>query len=329
MKKFFDKKLIGLIIGLVFIVLIVKNIDIHKSIEAIRHIDFIYIILIIPAYFGAFLFRAFRWKTILSENANIKITSFLNALLRGWLINCIVPARGGEIYRAHYFGKKENVSRVTILTSIVLERIFDGIVLFLILLFMTAFIYSSKKFYNVAIIAGVIFTGGFFGLLLISKFCKNNFIREKFFIFLNTTPNFINKIFDKISYFFNSFINGLEVFESPVLILKSLFFSILVWFCEALTILFLIQSFGYAIGISGSLFVLSIIAFVSLIPGGPASLGPLQWGYILALGIFNISQETAFAISIVNQLFVIIFVFLGSLFFMITSNKEKDYTFGS
>lgn len=334
MKKIFDKKFLGLIIGVIFIALILKDIDIKKSLEVLKHVNFAFIFLMIPAYFSAFLFRALRWKTILEKNKKVSITSLLNAIFRGWAVNNVVPARGGELYRAHFFGKKEDISRATILASIILERIFDGIVLFLILLSLVSFVYSSKKFFGVAIVAGIVFVGGFVGLLLMSKFYKNTFIKEKFNILIlkirekNFIKRFLNekiceilsKIFNKITYSVISFMNGLEVFNYPSLILKSFFFTVLVWLCEGMTTLLLIKGFGYSIGVLGSLFVLSIIAFASLIPGGPAGLGPVQWGYIVALKFFNISQETAFAVSIIGQIFMVSVVSLGSLFFILSEN---------
>jgi hypothetical protein len=327
--KIFDKKIISLIIGVIFIALILKNIDIHKSIEAVKHLNFFYVALMVPVYYSSFLFRAFRWRTIISEKKELKLSSFLNALFRGWTINCVVPARGGEIYRAHYFGKKEDISRVTVLASIVLERIFDGLILFLILLLLVTFVYSSKKFFGVAVLAGIVFVGGFTGLLLTSKFYKNTFIKEKFKKFFSPVPNtpikkLLSKIFNKITGAIISFMNGLEMFNSPVLILKTFLFTIIIWLCEGLSILLVIKGFGYSIGLLGALFVLSIIAFISLIPGGPAGLGPVQWGYIIALGFFNISRETAFAISIISQFFATILISLGSLFFIAS---EHSYFF--
>ena len=212
--KLLDKKIIGLIIGLIFIVLILKNIDIHKSIEAVKHLNFFYVALMVPVYYSSFFFRALRWRTILlrirnskriqaagetnlihSENKEIKLTSFLNSILRSWTINYVVPVRGGEIYRAHYFGKKESISRITILASIVLERLLDGFVLFLILLFLVSFVYSSKKFFGVAVAAGIIFTAVFLCLFLASKFYKNTLIQEKLKKFFNSNLLIIKKVF--------------------------------------------------------------------------------------------------------------------------------------
>jgi uncharacterized protein (TIRG00374 family) len=336
--KIFDKKYLGLIIGAIFIYLIVKNIDINKSIEEIRHLNPYFLLLMIPVYLSSFAFRALRWRTILSE-PKIKLSSFLNFLFRGWLVNCIVPARGGEIYRTYYFGKRENISKVKTFASIVLERIFDGLVLFSILFILTSFVYANKKFLGVSIVAGIVFCGVFAVLLLLAKFYNNTFFRNKCSCLIlkikekNIIKRFFNekiceilsKIFNKLTQGIISFMEGLEIFKCPIMLLKTLFLSIMIWICEGAAILLLIKAFGYSIGVLGSLLVLSIIAFASLIPGGPAALGPFQWGYIVALRFFNISQEAAFAISIINQLFIVLIVASGSLFYILSDmlNKEK------
>lgn len=328
--KILNKKLIGSIIGIIFLALILKNIDINKSIESVKHLNLFFILLMFPCYFLSFIFRALRWKTILPENKTIKLSSCLNFMLRGWAVSCVVPARAGEIYRAYYFGLKENISRITVIASIVLERAFDGIILFSILLAMVSFVYSSKKLFFVSITAGLVFCGVFTVLLISSKFYKNNFIKKNFYTLIlkisenNFIKKFLNeklceilsKIFKKITSAAISFMNGLDIFNSPFLMAKSFFYTVLIWLFEGLMIFFLIKSFGYSTGILGALFILSIIAFASLIPGGPASLGPFQWGYIIALNFFKIPNEISFAISIINQLFVMIFVFSGSLFFI-------------
>ncbi len=315
MKKFFNKTIIGFIISVIFIILILRTVNIKESIEAIKNLNMFYVVLMVPVYLCSFLFRAFRWKTILSENKKIRFNSLLNSLFRGWLANCIIPARGGEFYRAHYFGKKEDISRITVMASIVLERMFDGMILFLILLFLISFIYSNPHLGKVAIAAGIVFMGGFISLLITAKLYKNEPFKEKFCAIAAPIINrdFFSKIFNKISYFITSFMNGLEIFHSPALLFKSFLYTAGIWFCEAVAILLLIIGFGHFIGIYGALFVISVVAFASLIPAGSAGIGPVQWGYIIALGVFGISKETAFAVSITGLFFTVIFIFAASL----------------
>lgn len=315
MKRFFNKTLLGLLVSVLLITLIVRNIDIKQSIEAVKHLNPVYIVIMYAAYYCSFIVRAFRWKTILSGQKVVKYRTLFSSLFRGSLANCVIPARGGELYRAHYFGKKEELSRITVMASIVLERIFDGMILFLILLFLISFLYPSSHLGKVAAAAGIVFVGGFAGLLITAKIYNNDSLKNKLSAYI--TPlykyNFFNKVADKLNYFVSSFIEGLDIFHSPLLLSKAFVLTFGIWCFETIANMMLIMAFGHYIGFLGVMFVVSVVAFASLIPAGPAGIGPVQWGYIVALGIFGIAKETAFALSITGTFFMVIFLFLASI----------------
>ena len=311
--KFFDKKLIGLIVSIVFIALIFKNIDIKETLKAFNSINPFYILCAIPVYYCSFIFRAIRWRIILSNDKSIKIKSLLSAMFIGYTANCFLPARVGDIYRAYIFGKKHNISKTRVLASIILERMFDGIVLFLILLVFITFFFSKPWLYKLAAAAGVVFTGGSVSLLLLTKY-SDRF--EKLVIKLSKkVPGFSNKCeisitnsVNKLNHLIKSFTSGLDIFNSFNLTLKSFLLSLTVWLCEGMTMLFVIKSFGIDITPLTALFVLGVTTLSTMIPSGPASLGPYQFGYMLSLGILGVKQETALAVSFINQSMIILMV---------------------
>lgn len=309
----FVKKIIGPLISIIFIILIIKQVDLKDSIQYFKHIDLKYIFLIIPVYYLSYLLRAFRWRMILSNSGSLKIMSLISALFIGCVANCILPARMGEIYRAHIFGKKENLKRVKIFASIVIERILDGTVLFLILLSLVCLLFPKPWLFQLALLVGFIFIGSFIFFVLCAK--HGDFIISKIFKqdFLNKLPVFLQKV---INNHLRTFIEGLDSFSSFNLIVKSSLITLIIWLLESLVIILVIKSFGISINLLAALFIVSIIAFSTLIPAGPASIGPYQYGYIVALALFGINKENAFAISIVNQLLSICLLSLAGLFFI-------------
>lgn len=58
-------------------------------------------------------------------------------VLVGYTGNNVLPARAGEFLRAIYLGNKEAVSRVSVLGTIFIERIFEGLVIVGVLLLCT------------------------------------------------------------------------------------------------------------------------------------------------------------------------------------------------
>ena len=47
----------------------------------------------------------------------------------GYMANNLLPVRLGEVVRAYYLGERENVSKVSSLATIAVERVFDGLTL--------------------------------------------------------------------------------------------------------------------------------------------------------------------------------------------------------
>ncbi len=71
--------------------------------------------------------RTWRWQIILRPVAAIPYPIVARALLVGYGLNTIMPARLGELFRAEFFKKTFGLSRIWGLTSIVIERLFDGL----------------------------------------------------------------------------------------------------------------------------------------------------------------------------------------------------------
>src|SRR5260370_3563889 len=67
--------------------------------------------------------RAWRWQVILRPVAAIPYPIVARALLVGYGLNAVMPARLGELFRAEFFKKTYGLSRVWGLTSIVIERL--------------------------------------------------------------------------------------------------------------------------------------------------------------------------------------------------------------
>ena len=79
------------------------------------------------------------------------------------------------------------------------------------------------------------------------------------------------------------------------------------------------------LGFAASLFVISLISFSTMIPSTSVFLGPYQYAYILALGIFGVQKSTTLAISTVHQgILVLILVAIGGYYLLKFNISVKD-----
>lgn len=321
-RKLIDAKLIGILVSTFLIIVLLSMVDIPKTIQAFSLMDTGYIVFILPIFLISFIIRALRWRILLNK-PDLKVYSLLSSILIGFSLNCILPARAGELYRAYFFGKKENLKKTKVFTSVILERVFDGITLFLILCLAIYIFSPGVLFSQIACSAGALFLGCFTMLLIFAKVQESGNRREKVKIFLSGLLIFLpvslqtgaqtqlNKVFSLL----NIFLEELKMLNSHLSLFSTVFYSLIVWLAEGLTMLLVIKSFGIEISLLGALLVLSVTAFSTLIPAGPAGIGTYQWGYVVALGVFGVDKETGLAISITNQLLAIFLVLTAGAVF--------------
>ena len=78
-------------------------------------------------YAAGLSLRAWRWQIILRPLAAVPYSDVARALLVGYGLNAILPLRLGELFRAEFLKTSGGLDRVWALTSIIIERLFDGV----------------------------------------------------------------------------------------------------------------------------------------------------------------------------------------------------------
>jgi len=121
------KLIIGILISLLFIFLSLKKVDIAELKLILRSADYISLIPIFILVVISMFFRALRWQILIAPIAKVKIRSLFSASSIGLMVNNLLPARIGEIVRAWIIGSRENISKSSVIATVVVERVFDGL----------------------------------------------------------------------------------------------------------------------------------------------------------------------------------------------------------
>jgi glycosyltransferase 2 family protein len=119
--------IVGLACTFFFLALALYRVQLGHVGAALAHADPRWIGAAVVAYAVNLSLRTRRWQIILRPVAAIPYGVVGNALLVGYGLNTIMPARLGELFRAEFFKKTFGLSRIWGLTSIVIERLFDGL----------------------------------------------------------------------------------------------------------------------------------------------------------------------------------------------------------
>ena len=317
------EKIIGLIITLIFIALICWNLDFRQLVATFKIFDYRVLLVFIPLYIFGLYLRGVRWKYLLCDSKKLTVKEAFFAFTTGNTINSYLPARAGDFWRAFHIGKKLEESKMKILGSIILERLIDGISVLLILAFAVLTYFKHPWVLNITYIASGLFLGSLVVFFLIFKFNKTDWFFKKLSNFPALSK--FEPVFTKISNIMNRFMEGFQALNKPHCLFIAFATSCLAWGIECVITYVLILGFGQHYGFSIALFIISFIALSTIIPSSSVFVGPYQYAYILALGIYHIEKSNALGIAFIHQITIMLTItVISMIYFLFTNTKIQD-----
>ena len=125
---------LGFALGVIALWLSLRGIRLTDAVKTALQADYLFIALALGTVMVTTLGKAARWRLLLHEHRpGLALGRLFSPLLIGQLVNAALPGRLGEIARACLIGEREDVSRVTALATIVVEKFLDSTMLLLLL----------------------------------------------------------------------------------------------------------------------------------------------------------------------------------------------------
>jgi uncharacterized protein (TIRG00374 family) len=119
----------GLLISLIFLYLALRGLGLKDLGAAMREADYIWLLPGIAVYFVGVWLRAWRWHYLVRPVKDVPTVRMFPIVAIGYMGNNIYPARAGEVLRAVFLKASEQVPISPSLATIIVERIFDGVVM--------------------------------------------------------------------------------------------------------------------------------------------------------------------------------------------------------
>ena len=126
---------LGLLVSAIFLWIALQGQDLTNVWETLTHANYLWIVPGILAYFLAVLARTWRWHYLLRSIKPVSLRTLFPIVTIGYMGNNIYPARAGEVLRAYVLRREEGVPVSASLATIVIERIFDGVVMLMFIFF--------------------------------------------------------------------------------------------------------------------------------------------------------------------------------------------------
>lgn len=302
MGRFADKKLwIGIGISLFFLVLLFRKIDFVKLGEAFRHLHYGYLVpallLTLLSYYG----RAVRWRYLLLPLQPTTLRNLFPATVIGYMANNLLPARLGEFVRAYVLGQKERLDTSAVFATLVLDRLWDGFTVLLLLL---------VTFFTVRLPAGMekvqqgLATGGYvtmaiyLGVIVFIVVLKRQTQRTLRLIATLLKP-FPPRVGEKVIPLLGSFLEGLRFSSRPGDLAALALSSLVVWALAVWSVDLGLRSFGVVLPLTASMLILVFLVFAVMVPASPGYVGTYHAACVYGLMAFQIPKEQALSIALV------------------------------
>ncbi len=287
---------LGVLISILFIWLALRGLQLEEFWNAVQKANFIWLIPGIGVYFIGVWIRAWRWHYLLGPIKKIPTKTMFPITTIGYMGNNIYPARAGEVLRAVILKRKEGVPVSASLATIIVERIFDGVV-------MLAFVFVNLSelakltgasgfvgnIQQVAIYGTAIFLGALVVFLLAAMFPQMT-ARIGLWIIERLTPK---RMHARIISILNKFLDGLASLRSPFNVLMVFFTSVIIWLLETGKYWFVMLAFGFNVSFFALMLMNGIVNLATTIPSAPGYIGTFDAPGIAVLTAYGVDQATA------------------------------------
>jgi uncharacterized protein (TIRG00374 family) len=305
MKSLFHA-VVGLLFGGVCLWLALRMVDVTDLASAVQAVEAPWIGMAMVQYVLDMSVRIKRWQLLLRPSLPLSYKQVAIALVIGYTVNNLLPARLGELYRADFVKRNFGGSRSSALGSIVVERLLDGTAVIAVLFLGLAILFLNSGTTSVALVAVASTAAAIFAVvaIFVSRFDRLRYLVERVpWSWLRT------RIHD--------FGDALTVLRTPDF-RRCIILTSIIYIVETLMIWAALLASGLDATLVSALVVLGAAVLSTLMPTAPGYVGSLQIAYIVALTPFGFAALNAFVAATITQVFLnggIIAVGLTLLFF--------------
>ncbi|MFC6230992.1 lysylphosphatidylglycerol synthase transmembrane domain-containing protein [Paenibacillus allorhizosphaerae] len=290
--------LTGILVSVILIYIVLNGIDFGDVWNIIINLDYLILVPAVIIQILSYWVRSMRWAIILKNIKTVRVNRLFPIICISYMANNLLPLRIGEFVRAYLMGKKENISATAVFSTVILERIYDGITL-LLFLGVTAILYPFPSWVKQI---GLV-TTLFFFCALVFIFCLVVFKKRTLSfinLFIQVLPGKFNKKIDDI---IEKFIDGFDTIKDKKKLVPIAVYSIVIWSMEAYLFYALAKAFDFNSAVYLAFFTLVVVNLGIMIPSSPGYVGTFEYFITKALSVFGISKEISLSYALILRVF--------------------------
>jgi uncharacterized protein (TIRG00374 family) len=209
--------------------------------------------------------------------------------------NNVYPARAGEVIRAYVLKKKEAVSVSASLATIVVERIFDGLVMLLFVFFSLPLVPMQPWLRQVVVFSSLLFFSALAVFFVIAASPRRSQAIYNWLIERLLPTRFQAQA----SGLLDRFVEGLHCLRSGKDVLMIFVTSLVIWLAETVKYWFVMHGFAFSVPFYVLMLMNGVVNLATTIPSSPGYVGTFDAPGIAVLAAYGTNPEVATAYTLV------------------------------
>jgi glycosyltransferase 2 family protein len=285
--------IIGLVVSLLALALAFRGADLGVMVEALRKANYFVLAIGCLFYVAGLFFRALSWQILLGKR--VPYTRAFEALNEGYLLNNLLPFRLGEFGRAYLVSRRNNIPALEALSSIVVERVIDLLMVVVLLMSFLPLI-AGLDWARGAVVSSIAL--GVVGIVALIVIARN----QDFFAAL------VGRVLRWLHWRWlqpavwqaraASFLEGLSAVREPARALQAAFWSTMAWLAAAFGAFFMLRAFLPEATLTMAFVALMLTAIGAAVPSAPSSAGIFELVVVRALAIFKVDNSLALSFGL-------------------------------
>lgn len=238
--------------------------------------------------------KALRWVYILRPVQRFTRAEVTPAMVIGFAGNNILPAHLGELIRTVIFARRFKLPYSSVAITLLVERVFDLVAILSLYAIGMAAIGTPPASLQIGTQVITLLMVGFFATIAVILYRPSLVLGMGNWMAARLPTN----IGERLTGILENVILAFSSLKSPLLVTLMLAWSLLKWAVMAGMIWLSLVAYGTHVAAEITLVLLAVLALAAAVPNAPGYIGAMQAAYVFALRPFDISEEVAFAASV-------------------------------
>jgi hypothetical protein len=294
---------LGSSISIASVLLVLRVVDVGEVVAVLSRATPAPILFAVAAIMVDVVLRAWRWRILVAPMAVVPLGRVTAYLLLGYLANNVLPARAGELVRSHYLGDREGPSRVSVLGTVLVERILDVVALILLSAgawWLTGAAPRLAGLLAIGLVGGAVALALLVGVIVLPG--RGGFV-----------PWLTSRLPASVTDMARRFRAGFMVVRGPRTLLASVVLTVLAWATTAAVFAAAASAIGFGLTPAQVLLIAAATNLATAIPSAPGYVGTFEFAVVATSRAVGLEAAPALAMGVLVHAAILLTTTLGGL----------------